>query len=219
MNDLTLLYYTCNVIEEPFGENVRKHLLSITKDMPLISISHKPLSFGENIVVEGFEVLAYNIYRQILIGAKAAKTKYLACCEDDCLYHLDHFKLRPIENAFLYNSNRWHVNRNTYFHRNRIGMFTCIAPRQLVIDTLETRFAKYKEPIVMRHFGEPGRYEPIIGLPAVKMEIISSELPILTFNHRTSIGGKRKFLPNDTFKEELPLWGKSEILWDKFYNE
>lgn len=220
MKDLTILYYTANVVEEPFGKNIRNHLLSLFPNgQSIISISHKPITLGQNIVVKNFEVLAYNIYRQILIGALAATTEYVACAEDDCVYNLDHFKLRPSnKDTFLYNGNRWHVDKNTYFYRNRIGMFTCIANRELMINTLETRFKKYNTPLVMRHFGEPGRYELQIGLPFVKMEIVKTEQAILTFNHRTSIGGKRKHLPNDKFEKELPIWGNSEDLWNKFYN-
>lgn len=218
MKDITLLYYTANVVEEPFGDNVRKHLLSLFPEgIPLISVSHKPLDFGQNICVSGIEVSAYSIYKQILLGCREIKTKYVACCEDDSLYNREHFDTRSTRNAFTYNNNRWHVNRETFFHRNRLGMLTCIAPVELMIRTLELRFEKYPIPIVMPKWGEPGRHEKMIGLPVVNMDIANTKIPVLTFNHRTSIGGRRRFLPHDTFKTELSYWGKSQDIWDKMY--
>jgi len=57
MNDLTLLFYTCNKMSDPFASNIRNHLLSLFPEgVPLISISHKPMDFGDNICVEGLEV-------------------------------------------------------------------------------------------------------------------------------------------------------------------
>lgn len=223
MKDLTLLYYTANLVEEPFGENVRKHLLSIFPEgVPIISISHKPMDFGENICVAGFEVSIYNIYKQILMGAKAAKTQYVACCEDDALYTREHFSYR-VKDCFAYNCNKWMVNQDIFFHRNRVNMSMCIAPTELMISTLEDRFKKYpnvltREEMGITGFGEPGKFEARMGLPIVKMETFMVDPPTLTFNHRPSVGGVRKVLHKDTMMKELKYWGPATLLWERMYN-
>lgn len=224
MKDLTLLYYTANLVEEPFGTNVRNHLLSLFPEgIPLISISHKPIDFGENIHVEGYEPSIYNIYRQILIGAKAAKTRFVACCEDDSLLNREHLSFRPAGDCFAYNINRWTIDHNIFFHRKRVNMSMCIAPTDLMIDTLEKRFEKF--PNVMSReemgaaggFGEPGKFEAAYGLPSVKMVTFATSVPTIVFNHRGGVGGLRKIMKTDHIKEELPVWGKAEDVWKGMY--
>jgi hypothetical protein len=224
MKDLTVLYYTANLVEEPFASNVRKHLLSVIGNTTIISISHKPIDFGENICVAGFEISIYNIYKQILIGAKQAKTKYVMCAEDDALYNEQHIQYRPVD-AFAYNNNRWMVTSDIFFHRNRIVMSMCIAPTDLMIKTLEDRFSKFPKVMTPEEmgaaggFGEPGRLEGRMGLPPVKMEIFSTVTPTLVFNHRPSVGGVRKITSRDVVQEQLPFWGRASDLWDTFYTK
>ena len=129
MKDITILHYTANLIDELFAVNIRNHLLSILpKEVPIISISHKPINFGKNICVGEIGSSPYNIYKQILIGAQQVKTNFLICHEDDSLYNLEHFQYRPPKDTFAYNINRWNVDRRFYFYRARQGMCMCIAP-------------------------------------------------------------------------------------------
>jgi hypothetical protein len=215
-DSISILYYTCNRISDFFSNNVRNHLLeSSGGKIPIISISHKPMDFGENICVSGMEISVYSVYKQILMGAKRAKTKYVACAEDDALYVSEHFECKPPDDTFLYNVNRWGVTRDFYFYRQRRLMSMCVAPTQLMIDTLETRFAKYSECVP--HFGEPGRYERQMGLPIVKIGVFKTEIPTLTFSHEPSLGGRRKLLPGDLTERELPCWGQATELWSRFY--
>lgn len=224
MNDLTLLYYTADLITEHFANQVKYHLWkhSSKKSIPIISISQKPSDFGSNICVGDIGVSGWNIYYQILIGAKSAKTKYVACAEDDTLYTPEHFAFRPADDEFAYNTNRWNVQKNLFFYRKRAGMCTCIAPTELMITTLEARLKKYPKETFgkdkkMKYWGEPGRYETKLGLPNVKMITFETENPPLTFNHRPSYGGVRALLKTDIKKEELPYWGKAEDLWMRIH--
>ena len=215
MSDCTILFYTCNRIHDSFASKIRENLLESCNGTPIISISHKPMDFGENICVSGMEVSEYSVYKQILMGAKEAKTKYVCCAEDDALYVPEHFEHEPPDDTFHYNVNRWNVAHDFYYYRERRLMSMCIASTQLMIDTLETRFAKYSE--CCSHFGEPGRFEHKLGLPPVKIDSFRTEIPTLTFVHRPSLGGKRKLLPNDVVKKELSYWGSATELWDRIY--
>jgi len=219
MNDLTVIYYTCNKIEEPFGTNIRNHLLSILpEEVQLISVSQKPMNFGKNIYMSGLEPSIYNVYRQILTGAKETTTKYISCVEDDALYVREHFEHRPEDDSFDYNSNRWHINESFYFWRPRAGMHTCISPTALMISTLEKRFAKYPAALDnMRGFCEPGRREYMIGLPKIKFTMFSTTNPVLVFNHRLSLGGKRKVTETDRLEVSLPCWGSADSLWKRMW--
>jgi len=222
MNDLTLIYYTASLVEERFANNIRQSLLLF--DLPIISVSQKPLDFGRNICVGDIGVSIYNIYKQVLIGARNADTEFVACCEDDALYNMEHFQRRSKKDTFAYNLNRWNVNEDLFFHRNRVNMSMCIASRELMVETLEKRFEKYPDPLIREKgeligFGEPGRSEAKLGLPGVKMETFNTRIPTLVFNHRPSVGGVRKLLKRDTVKKELPYWGEANDLWKRMWNK
>lgn len=221
--DLTILYYTANLVSESFAENVRNHLLETTLNkIPIISISHKRIDFGENICIEGLDPCIYNVYRQILVGAKYSKTKYIACCEDDSLYTPEHFEFRP-QGEFAYNQNRWRVYPDKFLfkHRNDVtaaGMWNCIVMTDLMIKTLSDRFEKYPVKGSQIHWGEPGRYERHLGLPPVRATKFSTEIPNVTFAHRGSLGGVRRVGPKDITQPELPYWGSAKNLWERMWN-
>ena len=216
--DLTILYYTADYTDSHFADSVRMHLLETANGIPIISVSHEPLWFGEyNICVGRIERSAYNIYKQILLGAKEATTPYIACCEDDCLYNEEHFKYRPPIDTFAYNINRWNIDHGTYFYRQRAGMCMNISPRQLLIDTLIERFKKYPDPVDRINFGEPGRVERKIGLPPKKMLTFKTGAPTLHFNHRRSCGGRRRILTTDIVSNEIKPWGEASKLWERIH--
>ena len=118
MNDLTLLYYTSNVLFDRCAVNVRKHLLKLVKNRyPIISVSQEPVEMGQNICVGKIGRTYYNCYKQILIGAKEVKTKYVACVEDDTLYSLEHFSYRPSGDNFSYNGNMWYAEYEKFWRK------------------------------------------------------------------------------------------------------
>jgi hypothetical protein len=225
-NDLTLLYYTASKISDFCGENVRKHLLEVNKNkFPIVSVSQKPLNFGENICVGEIGMSAYNCYKQILTGAMVVKTKYLACCEDDTLYTMEHFSHRPsADDTFAYNINMWFTDDTFFWYKEETAMCMCIAPTELLIKTLKARYDKYPNPIpgedkyVHKHWQEPGKYDWKFGIPNAKFEHFKTKIGIPVFNYRGSLHGKRgcrrgtRILVNP-----LPGWGDSVSLWNKYW--
>lgn len=217
-NDITFLYYTANLVPEPFAIRIREHLIGLANGIPIISISQKPIDFGKNICVGDIGVNSYNVYKQILIGAKEAKTKYVACCEDDALYNEEHFAYRPPDDVFAYDINRWNINgAGDFAYKNRPVMSMCIANRKLMIDVLETRFKKYPtvDSIGPKH-GEPGRFEKLLDLPIVKLDTFSCSIPSITFNHKDGLGGVRINVKT-TVQRDLDYWGNGKELWNKYY--
>jgi hypothetical protein len=225
ISDITIIYYTANLISDFFANNVRTHLRETVNGIPIVSVSHRPIDFGENICMSDLKPSIYNIYKQILEGAKKVTTKYVACCEDDTLYVPEHFQFVPPESdTFYYNGNRWNLKRDMFFFRQRRhptsgGMCMCVASTEIMIKTLEARFAKYPEqPVSQIGFGEPGRYDHTIGLERPKSARFDTPTPTLTFVHRPSQGGVRRvFYKVDTIEPEIPYWGNAWELWLKFH--
>jgi hypothetical protein len=92
---ITVLYYTANREAEIFENRIQQRLLQSAKDLPIISVSQKPINLGENICVGDVGVCYANQFRQMLIGAEAVKTPLIACAEADCLYPPEYFEFRP----------------------------------------------------------------------------------------------------------------------------
>lgn len=222
--DLTVLYYTANKIPEFFADNVRKHLLNTIGGLPLISISQKPLDFGKNICVGEIGVNVFNLYRQVLIGAKAAQTPFVALCEDDCLYTPLHFTcFRPPLNIFAYNHNRWSIftwHKKPLFSKklNRAVLSQGILPRELLIESLEERFSKITPgPEYERTFAEPGRYEKNLRVTLREKVAFESKRPNLIICHLDGIEplGKRKAM-GDERVDFLRDWGAPSYILYKY---
>jgi hypothetical protein len=221
MNDLTIIYYTANFISDYFFQNTKKQLLKAAGDLPIISVSHKPIDLGKNICLGDIGRSHLNIYRQILIGAKAAKTKYVAMAEDDILYSYEHFHTYvPTEDKFAYDMNKWQiftwVAPPQYNFKNRRVVNSLIAKRDMLVAAMEERFNKFKdmpeEQIPLNHWGDPGRYESKLGVTVRETEEFSSLVPNIVFDHPEAFGflklGVRKRM-DDTRATELPYWGKA----------
>jgi len=220
--DLTIIYYSANTISPYFFENTKNALLKASGDIPIISVSQKPMDLGKNICVGDIGQSNINIYKQVLIGAKEATTEYVAMAEDDTLYSESHFQYRPPAGKFGYNMNKWSLftwsKPPIFSNRGRMTLNALIAPRKLLIEALEERFAKYPkdEMIPLKFWGEPGRYEKYLGVTVQPTEQFQSEIPIIMFNHPESLNykqqGERKRLGIDRALK-LPYWGEaSEIV-------
>ncbi len=222
-SDLTIIMLTANRVPEKWAKYHKEKLLEVSGASPIITISRKPLDWGINLIDEE-EYTPSNIYFQLLRGAKEAKTDYIAMCEDDTIYPFEHFQYRPAMDVVAYNINRLGLftwGTPTYFWKDRISNSTLIAPRKLVIEALEERFAKYPDGTPSRHTGEIGRanIERNLGLARRKAVWFSTEISVVRIDHemgidrlarthRKGMGILRSF--------DIPHWGKAEDLVKKF---
>jgi len=238
MTDLTIIYYTSNYLDDKNPEflvNTKKQLLKAADGLPIISVSHKPIELGTNICVGDIGRHHLNIYKQILIGCKAATTKYVAMAEDDILYSYEHFHSPEIEkefgkqgDVFLYDMLKvslftWTNPPLFSFRTKRRVVNQLIAPRQLLIDSLEERFThveklQKKMPLeeIIKYWCDPGRNERSLGVTVRPSAEFYSNQPSIVFTHPLAYGylnhGKRKRL-GDLRIVELYQWGKaSDIL-------
>lgn len=241
MNDLTIVYYTSNHLEETnpyFLNNTKKALIKAVDGLPIVSISHKPVYLDydnhKNYLFKAEGRSHLNIYRQILEGAKMSKTKFVAMAEDDILYSKEHFHSKlPREDCFLYDMNKlslftW-TNPPLYsFRHNRKVVNQLIAPRQYLIDAMEERFKRVDELLaegrsldsILKYFGDPGRYEGHLGVTKRNTDTFMCTCPSIVFSHEHAYGflnhGKRKRL-GDLRINEVPYWGRAEEVLKLFY--
>ena len=229
MNDLTVVFYSANQISDYFMANTQKHLAVATKGLPIVSVTHKPMDLGTNIISPDKTQSTFNLYQQVLLGAKNAKTKYIALAEDDVLYPKEHFNTRlPSKGRFLFNMNKWSIYTWTEpqifsYKTNRRVLHQMSCERDLLIECLEERFDKYMTPESLnpKYFGEPGKYEGPgrLGVTERETEEWASTVPCVPFKHPEACGYRFTRRSHGTReahgslqKTELPHWGKAEAI-------
>jgi len=252
-SDITAVYYTSNWLDDHnpyFLANTRKYLLKALDGIGMVIVSQKPTLFGPNstnVVVGDIGRSHLNIYRQILEGCKAAKTTWVAMAEDDILYSWDHFRPQHAiknmkEDTFYYDMNKvslftWSKPPIFSFRSKRMVVNHLIAPRQMLIDAMEERFARLevlKEEVRRKHpeiedpernllkfWGDPGRYEDILGVTVRKTEQFYSWRPGIVFSHEEAYGyvdnqGKKK-RHGDLRMIEICDWGRAEDIRKLYY--
>ena len=220
--DLTIIFYTANVVSNHFFENVKQCLVKAIKNLPLIVVSQKPMKRFDgyegnykNICVGDIGQTHFNIYRQAYIGVKNAKTTKVAMAEDDIFYSAEHFDYMPAKDTFAYDRNIWSVytwtNPPVFSYKGRKNMYGLICERDLFLKAMEERFAKYNEDNYPKHlFGEPGKYERQMGVKINEWEFYHAKNPSVAFSHPTELSfgglGKRKKL-GEKQTTNLALWG------------
>lgn len=217
-NDLTIIYYTANRLNPKFFENTWNALMTAKSDIPMVVVSQVPMPVENNIVLN-FVPSHLNIYRQALIGAKKATTKYIALCEDDILYSYDHFKFRPTSGKFAYNMCLWGiftwVKPPLFNYKGRRNLSQLICERELFIEAMEERFAQVTDDdkVNIGKWAEPGKYEKLLGVTERESEEFYSDIPNIMFSHKEALGylnlGEKKRM-GKLRATALPYWGEAE---------
>lgn len=217
MDDLTIIYISASRMPEKWTDYQITQLLSVSSDIPIISVTRKPLDLGYNMIDTEKRCL-WNIYRQMLRASLMADTPFVAMAEDDTLYSREHFTdFRPEMDQVSYNRSRWSLfswdRYPIYCMRQRISNCSLIAPTKLLIEALEERMAKYPEG--NDYVGEVGRWKVDRRLGVTRRKCVEwySHVPIIQLNHRTGTdagGGPGRRKRHGQIKAiDIPVWGKA----------
>lgn len=160
-NGLTkgIVYYTENQCREPIFSKVQQNLKNAINGHLLVSVSLKPIDFGENFVL-GLERSYVTMFQQILMGLSQLDTDIAYLCEHDVLYAPDHFSFTPpAKDVYYYNENVWYVSARSgrsLFHYHRSVSQLC-GYRTFLLDHYRERLARIeKEGFSYRNGFEPG---------------------------------------------------------------
>jgi len=157
--------YTDNSLEPKFEKRLQEELFKAAQGKRIITVSQKPMDFGRNICVGDIGRSHHSLFTQALIGVKAAKTKYIALAEHDCMYTPEHFNWRPTnDRIFWYNVNHWFVQwggsrsgQYSYFRRKPMSQLICT--RKMFIRAVEEKISMLESGFEIRK-GQPGACEP-----------------------------------------------------------
>ena len=218
---LTILYYTANRENPQFEQKIISNLRNVSGGLPIVSVSQKPLNLGKNICVGNVGHSYLNEFRQILLGAKEAKSKYLIFAEADFLYPRQYFNFSP-QGADLYRyDNVWIVfNRRICprYCRKNYSNGAQIVKREFAIRELE---------IYLKDQPEWADGDFRVQLPdgrikedcwnSAKPGYFGSEIPCITFKTGGGLRASSASLRGEeNEKQTLPYWGNIELLREKY---
>ena len=94
-NSVSIIYCSSNREHPKFEQRIKDNILKVRGNLPIISVTQKPINFGKNICVGNVGVSGFNFFRQSLIACEEAKTKFVISAEADCLYPPGYFQFIP----------------------------------------------------------------------------------------------------------------------------
>lgn len=199
--DRTIIFYSANTEHPIFERRIMDDLVKKAGDIPIISVTRKPVDLGTNICVGETPVCYTNGWRQLLVGLKAAKTRYCITAEADCLYPEEYFRFTPERDDLMhYYDNLWMVWRkhNGFFRKTGHCEGAEMCGREFWISRLEPLLGEGWEPgtrkweswVVRQFFPEEGLFDGP---------------PVISFKTGLGVSYRTTFI-NQKIKE-IPYWG------------
>ena len=162
----TIIYYTANTEKESFENRVRDQIIRVKGNLPIISVSQKPIDFGHNICVGFLKHCYESAFKQALIGCQAAKTPYVVMCEDDCLYPEGYFDFEPTDLNTIYTYDNvwvmWNRHHRTRFYKHGTTCGSIILGREYYISLLKDGMPNFFEPKI--------KWEKFTGKPLINIK-------------------------------------------------
>ena len=215
-NSKSIIYYSANTEDPVFEQQIRDDLVKKAGDIPIISVTRKPIDFGTNICIGEKEVCYTNEWRQLLIGLKAAKTKFCLTAESDCLYPESYFNFTPPVNDMIhYYDNLWIVWRrhNGFWRKTGFCEGAEMCGREYWIEKLGAVLDKYagegwesagrkvETKMVTKFFGKRGA--------------TFTGDPVISFKTGDGVSCRTTFI-NEKIKE-IPYWGHISEIKGKYF--
>lgn len=200
-------------------QKVIDDMLSKAGNLPIISVSQKPMKLGKNICLGDVGHSYLNCRKQMLMAAKLAKTEYVIHTESDVLYPPEYFKFEPSgDNIYRY-FNVWVMwladkDRKNFYHKPDTFDGAMITKRNFMIDVLE----KYLEPYPGWYIKNDRKYKPShAAWHKIQKNYFYGEIPCIhiktKFGLSYTTGVDER--PEST-RKSLPYWGDVETLRKKF---
>ena len=206
---LTVIYYTSNRENEAFEKKIRDKLLKTIGDIPLISVSQKPIDFGKNICVGDVGVSNQNVGRQIQIGAEAATTPFIIMAEADCIYPKEYFSFVPPRDDIAYRyDNLWILwKKGGPFRRKIYSECGQVLGREYAIASLKNYCVGRG---MWRADLEHGREVPPSPYSGGVVNTYQTNIPIINIKTDEGQHKSTRTMYNVEPVDSLPFWGTAD---------
>jgi len=221
MKEIAIIYYSSNKEKPEFEGKIRDNILKLCGGLPIISVTQKPIDFGHNIVVGDVGTSGFNMFRQVQIACREAKTRFVLSAEADCLYPPDYFTFIPPRDNLCYRNKNLYVmpQHRAYFWKKEEGATHAqIVGREFYLKTLDKLFEGAPEwSVEERNFPKERTHQKQEDV-FLENEIVFYETKYPVVQIKTS-QSMRHFTHSDRItRHELPYWGSSRDFRKKYYN-
>ena len=210
----SIIYYSSNQEDPIFENKIVESLKEQAGDIPIISVSRKPMELGTNICIGEQPICYSNSWKQLLVGLKEAKTKFCIAAESDCLYPPEYFQFIPPREDIVYRyGNVWAfwTNRGRFWQKPRCeGAQMC--GREYWIERLEEIVGWHEGWEQMRE--HPSRIVTKIFLEEDRSSWTGN--PVITFLTGRGTGNNKTSLKKVPPQISLPYWGTSQSIRERF---
>ena len=212
---VTVLYYTSNKEKEPFASKIRDNILKYKGDLPLISVSQKPLeNFGHNICIGEKYPCYFNEFRQIQIGLREVKTPFVLHAEADFLYPPEYFKFVPPEPRCYRYDNVWiaYKGGKRYYFKGQAKTGAEINHTKTWLDIINKYFEGRPEWL------KEGDRKPQkdVAYPEEKEHVWTGN-PAISFKTGEGIRWHTNIMNNRTPQMFIPYWGSRSKLEKRMF--
>ena len=202
----TIIYYSCNKEKPEFEQKIIDNLKKQAGDIPIISVTQKPIDLGTNICIGEKPICYSNSFKQLLIGLKEAKTDFCIAAESDILYPPEYFTFTPplLDKVYRYTNLYVYFDGYNRFWRKAWVEGAQMCGREHWIKSIENILENPDS-------WEP---EPFRFIFKEKDEYSWTGNPVLYFKTREGIGFKTGFKQGAV--KEIPYWGTVKQVKSKF---
>lgn len=204
----TIIYVSSNREDPEFEKKIIDDLSSKAGNLPIVSITQKPIDLGNNICVGDVGASGYNFCRQVLMACEASKTDFVVSAEADCLYSPDYFNFVPPRIDLPYRNTNIYVQkyRGDFVNKKDKSTFSQVVGREFYIKRLKELFGDLPQwnPDMKNFPKEIGK------LLFEEFGFFNTEYPCISF--KTGKGMRKHSPTGSTEVYELPYWGSIKNL-------
>jgi len=216
-SDLTIIYYTSNRENPRFEARIRRTLRHMSRPLPIISVSQKPIDFGKNICVGDVGASSHNAWRQLQIGAMEATTEFVCTAESDTIYPRQYFQFRPKRNNVAYLVKPLWVlfsqrgKATIFVYKPRSSESSMVVGRECLIDAIDRVFDGYDKWGMGSANGETFPYL----LTKIRKSEFNVSIPVITFKTDENM---HRGTPHQSSSKcrELPFIGSANALRKRY---
>jgi hypothetical protein len=166
MLNRTIVYYSASR-EDEFEDKIVERIMRVSGELPVISVSQKPMNFGTNICVGKMEHCYKSAFRQCLIGCKRASTPFVVLTESDCYYpEKGYFDFEPTDLNTIYTYDNvwmmWNRENRTRFYKHGTTCGSIIMGREMYVKMLKDGPPNFFDPNL--------KWETFTGEPLINIK-------------------------------------------------
>lgn len=198
-----IVYYSDCRGDADIFQACRSQLIQSAGSLPIVSVTLKPVSLGQNIVLP-LERGYLTMFKQILAGLETLDTEYAFLAEHDVIYTPEHFQFRPPnDSTYFYNLHWWKVDHETGHAVTYTAKQTSqlCANRELLIKHYRERVRRVEADGFTRAMGfEPGSHNRKERIDDVPSDVWRSTQPNYDIRHGHNLTPSR--WRQDQFKSQ-----------------